>query len=101
MFKVKSDNMIEIEIFVKKDCAFCPRAKEIVEKVVAEFEDVVIKEVNTETDEGKEKVEFLGILTIPTVIVSKEIRFSGVPREELLREAIKKELAENEESGQE
>ena len=95
--------MIEIEIFVKKDCDFCPKAKEVVEKVVSEFEDVKVKEVDIETDEGKEKADFLGILSAPTIIVSKDIRFTGIPREELLREAIKKqiELAENEESGQE
>ena len=93
--------MVEIEIFVKEDCAFCPRAKEVLEKVVSEFEDVTVKETNIETDEGKEKADFLGILSVPTIIISKEIRFTGVPREEILREAIKKELTEDEESGQE
>ena len=93
--------MIEIEIFVKKDCEFCPRAKEVIEKVVSEFEDVTIKEIDTETDEGKEKSDFLGILSVPTTIISKDVRLTGVPREEILREAIKKELAEHEESGQE
>ena len=94
--------MIEIEIFVVDECPFCPRAKEVVEKVVSEFEDVTIKEVNVEK-EGKQEAENLGVLTTPTVIVSKDIRFTGVPREELLREAIKKEieLKKNEESGQE
>ncbi len=84
--------MVEIEIFVKKDCPFCPRAKELVEKVSSEFEGVTIKEIDIETDRGKEEATNLAIMTAPTVIIAKDIRFTGVPREELLRESIKKEL---------
>ena len=94
---------LEIEIFTSKDCAFCPRAKEVLEKVVSEFPDVVIKEVDVESDRGKEEAENLGVLTTPVIIISKDMRFTGVPREEHLREAIQKEieLFENEEGTEE
>lgn len=83
---------LEIEIFTSENCAFCSRAKEVLEKVVAEFPDVVIKEVDVESDRGKEEAENLGVLTEPVIIISKDIRFTGVPREEHLREAIQKEI---------
>lgn len=84
--------MVTIEIFTRKDCPFCPDAKEVCESVVKKFKGVIIKEVDIDSKDGKKKAEFLEITTVPTVLINNEIEFTGVPREELLRSAIKEEL---------
>ena len=84
--------MVVIEIFTRKDCPFCPEAKEVCEKVAKKFKGITIKEVDIDSKEGKKKAEFLEITSVPTILINNDIEFTGVPREELLRSAAKEEL---------
>jgi len=88
--------MVVIEIFTRKNCAFCPEAKEICEKVAKEFDNVEVKLIDIET-EGKEKAEFLNIITVPVVLIDNKVEFTGVPREELVRSALKQAIGEKSE----
>ena len=89
--------MVVVEVFTRKDCPFCPDAKEVVERVAKKFKNVTVKEVDVESKEGKKKADFLEIVTVPVVLINNDVQFEGVPREELLRSAIKEELEKEKE----
>jgi len=84
---------MEIEIFTREDDVLCAEAKKIVQKVASEFGDkVTVKEVDVDTERGDEEEDNLGVLSTPTVIIAKDMRITGVPKEKVLRQAIQKEL---------
>ena len=84
--------MVEIEIITSDECSVCPMARDVCKKVASEFEEVKFKETSVETDEGKKYVEALDIKMTPTILVNGEVRFHGIPREELLRSAVKEKI---------
>lgn len=86
--------MVLVEIITSEGCGFCPIAIETCRKVVQEFPQVQVKEISTSTKEGMRKSKNLDITTVPTILINGEIRFHGVPRESLLRSAIKKVIEE-------
>lgn len=89
--------VVEVEILKTRTCPFCPLATEVVKKVAKEFGDKV-KVIETYVDEGKnlERAKALGIVSVPTILVNGIIKFSGVPREELLKMVIQEALREKE-----
>jgi len=91
--------MVVVEILKTKSCPFCPVATEVVNKVAKEFGDkVAVKEIFIDEDKGgMRRAKGLGIVSVPTILVNGMIKFSGVPRETLLRMVIKEALKEEEE----
>lgn len=87
--------VITIEILKTPYCPFCPTASEVVKKVAKGFGKKV-KVIETDITEGKgrEKALFLGVTAVPTILLNNMITFTGVPREEFLKQAIQQKLSE-------
>ena len=85
--------VVEIEIFVSQGCELCRLAREVVKKVTEKYPgDVHVSEVDMLKE--KELSEELGISSAPVVLVDRDTRFVGVPREEYLLDAVQKKIKE-------
>jgi predicted DsbA family dithiol-disulfide isomerase len=85
--------MIEIEILKTTMCPNCPPASAIVKRVAAEFKGVVVKETFIDKDEkAMQRAVLMDVSYVPTIIINNKIEFTGIPKEDDLRKAIKKAL---------
>ncbi len=84
--------MVVIEIFTNDLDPFRKDAKELCGKIAKEFEGVEVKEIDINSERGKEKAEFIEVFEPPVILINNDAEFTGLPREEVLRSAVKKEL---------
>jgi len=86
---------VKVEIITSETCPFCPPAKEIVKKVCKKLgKKVVLVETSINTAEGEARAQAFGIVSVPTILIDDEPKFTGPPRAELLEAVIKKFLSE-------
>ena len=78
--------MARIEVLMTPGCAGCPQAKQVVDEVAGEFDDVDWEEVDI-TDDPSRGTEH-GIRTVPAVVVDGELFGTGVPDRDALRERV-------------
>ncbi len=82
-----------VSLFTSPTCPFCPAAKKVVDEIKQEREDVVVKEFNSATPEGREESQKRGILSVPTIFVEgpshpETLGFQGAPSKKRLLQAI-------------
>lgn len=86
---------IKVEIITSGTCPFCPIAKETVSKVCKKLgKKVELVETSVDTKVGAARAKALGIVSVPTILIENEPKFTGPPRAENLEAAIKQFLRE-------
>jgi thiol-disulfide isomerase/thioredoxin len=84
----------KIEVFTSSACPFCPDALKIAHQIAHKYgKSVVVKTIYVDNPRGKKISDALGVLATPTVMVNRDVRFTGVPRPKLLYYAVKHVLA--------
>ncbi len=81
--------MVVIKLLTSPTCPMCPKAKEVVERLVKEEKDVIAIELPVNTEEGYKTALKFGIRYVPAIIINDEYVIVGVPTLEELRRAIK------------
>ena len=89
--------VVKIEIMKTEVCPFCPQAVQVVNKVAKEFKDKVqVREIYVDRDEKeRDRAISLGIMSVPVILINGMPRFTGVPREQMLKEMIEQSLKGN------
>jgi len=82
--------MIVIKLLTSPRCPMCPKAKEVVEKLVKEDKDVVALELPVNTEEGFKTAMKFGIKFVPAIIINDEHVIVGVPTLDELRKIVEK-----------
>ena len=82
--------MIEIRVFTHPTCATCPNAIQIVQRLVEQDPQALMKLVSLATANGREIAKAANVLSVPTVFVN-ETRFVGVPKWDDLVAAVERE----------
>jgi glutaredoxin len=83
--------MLKIEVITAPGCGRCARTKELLARVIRDYEGVELEEVSvTEVAE----VVKLGIMTTPAVVMNGNMEFRAHPEEEDLRRRIEGYLRE-------
>ncbi len=80
------DKQILIELFTSPTCPYCPKAKNIAEKIVKEIPNALLIERDVTINENAEISRKYGIQGVPTMIINGTYRIVGVPNSE--REVI-------------
>ncbi len=80
------DKQILIELFTSPTCPYCPKAKEISERIVKELPNALLIERDVTVNENAEIARKYSIQGVPTMIINGAYRIVGVPSSE--REVI-------------
>ncbi len=81
--------MVVIKLLTSPTCPMCPKAKEVVERLVKEEKDIVALELPVNTEEGYKTALKFGIRYVPAIIVNDKRIIVGVPTLEDLRRIVK------------
>lgn len=88
----KGENMlVSIEVLTAPGCSKCAKAKQRIQRVVAEFQGQVDYQETDITQEPDRAVAFNVFLT-PSIVINGQLEFEGAPKEEDLREKIRRLL---------
>lgn len=79
--------MADVQVLSTPGCAGCAKTKRLLAKVLAEFPGVDWEEVDL--IDQPELAERYGIMSVPAVVLDGKLEFTGVPKEDTLREKIK------------
>jgi small redox-active disulfide protein 1 len=79
---------ILIELFTSPTCPYCPRAKEIAEKIVRRMPGVILIERDVSEPENAAIARSYGIQGVPAMVINRKYRILGVPREEQLMQYL-------------
>ncbi|MBE8538778.1 thioredoxin family protein [Geoglobus acetivorans] len=82
--------MITIKLLTSPTCPYCPRAREVVKKLVEEERDVMALELSVTTDEGLKEALKFGISGVPAIIINDTDVILGVPRFSNLKRLVEK-----------
>lgn len=82
-----------ISLFTSPTCPFCPAAKKVVDEVKQERKDIIVKEFDSGTPEGKVESMKHGIQSVPTIFVQgpkhpEVLGFRGAPSKKRLLQAV-------------
>ena len=78
--------MITVTLIRPDGCAHCKSVITTLEKMKANYPDLVVHEVDMLSPEGQEAVQKYGILSSPGILVNNEFFAFGGATEEQLRE---------------
>ena len=73
-------------------CPYCPKAREVVRKLVESEKDVIALELDVTTEEGLKEALKFGIRVVPAIIINDEIVLVGVPSLSELKRLIRREV---------
>ncbi len=73
MSKETEENKITIEFIFSDTCPDCPPAKELIERITPEFEEVEVKYLEARDNPGL--IEKYDITHVPTVVINEEVVF--------------------------
>jgi len=82
---------MKIELFYTDTCPDCPPARAVVKKVLRNYPQVVLEEINAK--EQKERAKLYGLTHVPTIIMDGEVVFIEKVEEEALRKEIERRVA--------
>lgn len=84
---------VQITVFTSSHCSFCNEAIRIIEETLSElpFYKPFVEIVETAIEDKPQLIEDLGILSVPTICVSKA-RIIGLPRTEDIEQLIHQEM---------
>lgn len=74
-----------VELYYSDTCLTCHQVRALLMETLPKT--VRFKEINTSYPEGKQKASELNIMSVPTVVIDKDVVFVGrVSKDELLKE---------------
>ena len=82
--------MITIKLLTSPTCPYCPKAREIVKRVVNEEKDVIAIELSVTTNEGLNEALKYGISGVPAIIVNDREIILGIPKVDDLKSIVKR-----------
>ena len=82
--------MVVIKLLTSPRCPMCPKAKEVVERLVKEDKDVIALELPVNTEEGFKTAMKFGIKFVPAIIINDEHVIVGVPTLDELRKIVRR-----------
>jgi len=86
---------VDVEIYTSPFCPFSENAEKLVREVSKKFgKKVNIKKIDITKKTGQKLARNLGIISTPTIMVERDVRFTGIPRKMFLESAIKHVLKE-------
>ena len=71
--------MVLIKLFTSPTCPACPKAKEVLRKIVEENKDIMVLEFNVNTDEGLREALRYDVRTVPTIVINDRYVIVGIP----------------------
>ncbi|MBI5742618.1 MAG: thioredoxin family protein [Candidatus Niyogibacteria bacterium] len=77
--------MIKVTLIHPKGCAHCVAVKIALEKIKADYPDLVVEEIDMITPEGRALIKKYGILSSPGILVNDEFFAFGGATEEQFR----------------
>jgi len=86
--------MILIKLFTSPTCPACPKAKEVLKKLVEVCDDIKLDEIYVNNDEGLREALKYGVNAVPTIVINDRYVMVGVPDYDRLKgliERIRKE----------
>lgn len=83
---------MEIVLLTQESCAFCDQAKEILDRLAAQY-DVSVSTVDLGTPEGQQLAEQGGMMFPPGILIDGEAFSYGRPSERKLRREIERRIA--------
>lgn len=83
---------MEIVLLTQESCAFCDQAKEILDRLAAQY-DVSVSTVDLGTPEGQRLAEQGGVMFPPGILIDGEAFSFGRPSERKLRREIERRIA--------
>jgi len=87
--------MIEIKVLKTSTCPNCGPASELVKRVAAKFNEVEVKEILLDKDPKEmQRAAIMGISLVPTILINGVVKFTGIPNEEKLEQAIREAFEE-------
>ncbi|MGV9103240.1 MAG: thioredoxin family protein [Candidatus Thorarchaeota archaeon] len=78
---------VEIVLFKSDDCAFCPRAEEVVRETIADFSSESFKMRIIDVKENPEEAEEYGVFALPTIMIDGT-SVTGIPEPEMVMKMI-------------
>jgi glutaredoxin len=82
--------MLKIEVITAPGCGKCGRTKELLSRVIKDYDGVELEEVSV-VDIAERIVE-LGIIMTPAIIMNGTLEYRAHPKEEDLRRKIEEYL---------
>ncbi len=76
------ENALLIELFTSPTCPYCPRAKEIAERIVKRLPNALLIERDVSQPENAEIARRYGIMGVPTMVINGRYKITGVPASE-------------------
>jgi small redox-active disulfide protein 1 len=71
--------MVLIKLFTSPTCPACPKAKEVLRKIVEENKDIMVLEFNVNTDEGLREALRYDVRAVPTIVINDRYVIVGIP----------------------
>ncbi|MCS7123261.1 MAG: thioredoxin family protein [Candidatus Aenigmarchaeota archaeon] len=71
--------MHKVILVVSSACPYCPKAKDIWEKIKNKYNNVELEIVDVITEKGKEIIRKHNIMAVPTTLIDDKIVFVGIP----------------------
>lgn len=80
--------MIKITLIRPSGCQHCVQVKRTLEKLKANYPDLIITEIEATTPEGQALIQKHGILSSPGILINDEFFAMGGATEKQLREKL-------------
>lgn len=78
---------VEIVLFKSDDCAFCPRAEEVVRETIADFSSESFKIRIIDVKKNPEAAEEYGVFALPTIMIGGT-SVTGIPEPEIIMKMV-------------
>jgi predicted DsbA family dithiol-disulfide isomerase len=85
---------IEIEVFSAPGCGKCGKAKQVLKKIVDDWDTDAIRWREVDILEELDHAVQLGVLSTPAIAIDGKLIFTALPSEKKLRQTIERYLQE-------
>lgn len=85
---------IKVEVFSAPGCSKCGKAKQVLKKIVDEWDSIAIEWREVDILEELDYAVQLGVLSTPAIAIDGELLFTALPSERKLRQTLEQYLPE-------
>ncbi|MBS3794884.1 MAG: thioredoxin family protein [Candidatus Thorarchaeota archaeon] len=83
----ESSPPVEIVLFKSDDCAFCPRAEEVVRETIADFSSESFEIRIIDVKKNPDAAEEYGVFALPTIMIGGT-SVTGIPEPEIIMKMV-------------
>jgi len=83
---------IKVEVFSAPGCSKCGKAKQVLKKIVDEWDSVAIEWREVDILEELDYAVQLGVLSTPAIAIDGELLFTALPSKKKLRQTLEQHL---------